>query len=234
MTVEADILALPDTDSMNGVVVQAPNATWGVGQPYGSAQAFMVLRETGDPADDGPDGAVVMRINRYGGFGNTGGVHVAYGLRGPVGDPGAALSPAIWVQPFIDAVGLLLAKAETQDYMWAYDTDTDEIVFRVDNDGAAYERREFVARDGQPTRTQIGSAYGAAGIVMGQAGDTTVWRKAAGIVGLGNAAFFPKLTAEPAAQPSGAVAFCAANAQGKLQAKVKFPDNSVVVVATQP
>lgn len=237
---EADILAsspkecvqaTPQNDADDGFVVQSPSATWGVDEPYGSGQAFMVLRETGDPADEGPDGAVVYRVNRYGGIGSIGGMHIALGLRG--GSGGA--TQAMWVQCIEDAVGMVIERPPTKDYLWLTDeTDPTNVVFKITNAGQVVNDKEIVARDGASSRTVIGSTYGAAGIAMGLAADTTVWRQAAGVVGTGNASFLPKLSSEPAAQPNGVVTFCAANAAGKLQVKAKFPDGSVVVMATQP
>lgn len=235
MTVEADILSVPSTDSENAIVVQAPNATWGVDQPYGSGQAFMVLRETGDPSDPGPDGAIVYRVDRYGGVGTSGGVHVATGLRGAA--PGADIG--IWLDPSWDVVPLFINNRlpsegpSTRDFIAVYDQRDGTFPFRVINNGSIVETKDVISREGTALRTAIGSTYGVAGVAMGQTADTVVYRKTAGQVGIGNSAFWPELAADPAAPATGMVTYCL-NVNGKRQLKVRFPTGSPIVVITEP
>jgi hypothetical protein len=229
----AETVVTPADDADNGFVVQAPTATWGIGQTYGSGQAFMVLRETGSRDDDGQNGSVVFRVNRYGGLGNVGGAHFACGLRGPTTDPGVPPGQCVWIQSFNDTVGEVISKPTSKDYQWMLDGS--EVVWKVGNQGQATGRREVVARDGQSTRVQIGTAYGVAGVAMGQIADTTVYRKAASLVGIGNAAWWPKLTSAPTAVVGGAITYSMANSvTGKLELRVQFPTGAPVVVATEP
>lgn len=228
----AETVVTPATPGDNGFVVQAPDAQWGVGQPYGSGQAFMVLRETGARDDASSNGSVVMRVNRYGGIGTTGGGHFACGLRGPMTDPGVNAGQCVWIQPYNDTVGLVISKSATKDYLWA--SDGTETLFKLSNAGSAVGRRDVVARDGASTRAIIGNVFGSAGLGLGSTSDTLAYRKAAGVLGIGSAAFFPKVTAAPAAQAGGVVGYAIDNGSGKLVFKVQFPTGDPVVIATEP
>lgn len=69
-------------DEENGIVVISPNDTWGDEGtvPYGTGQAFMLLKE--DPAGTlSLTDRVLYRVDRRGAIGLTGGLHVATGLR---------------------------------------------------------------------------------------------------------------------------------------------------------
>lgn len=232
MTVEADILSVPASPAQNGVVVQAPDAAWGVDQKYGSGQAFMVLRETGDPADDGPDGAVVYRVDRYGNIGTSGGVHVATGLRDMM--PGT--SQAVWIDPSQDVVPLFInnplpsESPSTRDFVVVYDQRDSSTPFRIHNNGTLLGRKEVVARDGQSQRTVVGAVYGLAGLGMGSSADATIWRAGPEVVGIGNSAFLKKRTSSPAPNAGGAVVGCR-DSGGKAELVATMPSGKIVSLA---
>lgn len=119
VTPYSEVLVTPDFDSDNGVVVKRPNDTWGVGQAYGSGQAFMLVRD-GDRSDPGPAGAVLYRVDRSGNIGTIGGVHVAMGLREQISNG----QVAVFIEPFQDVVGLFTtnpAVGSTRDFLAVYD-----------------------------------------------------------------------------------------------------------------
>lgn len=231
-----EVLVTPTDDSDNGVVVKVPNSTWGVDQPYGSGQAFMLVRE-GDRADTGPDGAVLARMDRHGSLGINA-LHAATGFRSS--DPD--VDTGVWLDPSDDVVPLFInnphpdENPSTRDFLVVWDQRDGSLPLVVTNYGSVMSGKEVVARsNGSALKAFIGNVYGSAGLGMGSGGgDTAVTRKAAGVVSILNAAFFPKVLTEPAAQSNGMVAFCIANAQGKLQAKIRFPTGASVVVATEP
>lgn len=108
--VDSAHLVTPANDAENGVVVKVPSNTYGKGS-YGTGQPIMVLREdyTGDPKGGStaePDRNVVFRVDRYGGVGCAGGLHVALGLRNP--DQSPAPTQSIWVSPSISAHGIIV------------------------------------------------------------------------------------------------------------------------------
>lgn len=228
-----EVLVTPTNDSDNGVVVKRPNSTWGVDQPYGSGQAFMLVRD-GDRSDPGPDGAVLARMDHSGSIGTNGVLHLAVGLRETV--EGAQVGE--WLDLHQDVVALFINNlsstegSSTRDFICVLDQRDGTYPFRVVNSGSIVGAKDTTARDGSTYRTAIGNTYGVAGVAMGQAADTTVYRKAAGIVGLGNAFYFRKVTSEPAAIADGVLGYSILNAQGKMQAKLKFPSGATVVLGT--
>lgn len=223
MTVEADILVQP-TAPENGVQVQVPDAAWGTGPTYGTEQAFVVLRETGEATDPGPDGSLVYRVDRYGSMGTSGGVHVATGLRGTPPDT----TQAVWIDPAADVLGLVIEKAATKDYLWC--VDGSEVVVKVVNGGSLVGRRDVAARDGQSTRTVIGNTYGKAGVAMGQTGDTAIWREAPGVVRVGNAALFTETASPPAPVANAAIIRSRDNGAGRTQLVAVFPSGAEKVI----
>lgn len=113
--ISSRVLIRPSDDTDNAVVVKIPQTSWGTGA-YGTGQAFMLLREdyTGTPQGGGtatePDRNVIFRVDRNGGIGTAGGIHVATGLRL---NGRTAPNGGIWVQNYVDAHGIILQAANT-------------------------------------------------------------------------------------------------------------------------
>lgn len=99
---------VPSSDGQNGVVVKVPDADWGTetGHGYGTAQAFMVLREGAGTVE--PDDVVLFRVNGRGSVGLCGGLHIALGLRQRAGDP---FTQSIWISPQVDSIGIIVDAA---------------------------------------------------------------------------------------------------------------------------
>ncbi|MGH3029284.1 MAG: hypothetical protein ACRDNE_00680 [Gaiellaceae bacterium] len=113
-TVAADVLSSPAGTTENAFVVKAPAATWGDGTPYGTAQAFMLLREDYDDTEGEPDENVLFRVSgRDGGLGTAGGIHVAYGLRQHTGWAPSGTG-AVWIENRADAHNLVLSEHSAQ------------------------------------------------------------------------------------------------------------------------
>lgn len=132
-TVTSRVLLTPTSPGQNAVVVKAPDSTWGdSNQPYGTGQAFMLLREDYAEAPNGglnqePDKNVLMRVNGGdGSVGTAGNLHVATGLRQRTGygtgpDTGGG---CIHVQPYVDVPIISLAPVVplTKPYLRCYNS----------------------------------------------------------------------------------------------------------------
>lgn len=126
-SVISQILITPVADDQNALTIKSPNGTWGDegSVAYGKGQAIEVLREDYAGAPNGgvnqePDKNVLFRVDRRGGVGLAGGLHVATGLRQR--DDFTA-TQGIWVQNFIDdIVGIVVEAHETGQPTKAYIT----------------------------------------------------------------------------------------------------------------
>lgn len=98
--------------SANAITVKRPSSTaggWGnKNLPYGQGQAFELLSDS--PADatvsTDPANPVLFRIDSFGGVGVCHGAHIATGLREQ--SDAAVPTQSIWVDPSVDAVGLIM------------------------------------------------------------------------------------------------------------------------------
>jgi len=97
-------------NDLNGITVKAPSATWGTSGNYGKGQVFEYLKYNASPTTL-PDDNVLFRIDRTGGIGTGGGVHIATGLRQ---DAGYAATQAVWINPQMDLVGEVITAYSTQ------------------------------------------------------------------------------------------------------------------------
>lgn len=124
-TVDSLILLMPSEDDQNALTIKSPNDTWGDEGtvPYGKGQAIQVMREDyeGTPAGGGtetePDRNVLFRVDRRGGVGAAGGMHLATGFRQRGNFAGTV---ALWIQNIADVVGLVIQAASntpTADYV---------------------------------------------------------------------------------------------------------------------
>lgn len=113
--INARVLVRPGENDDNAVVVKSSQAAWGSGA-YGTGQAFMLLRDdySGTPVGGGtttePDRNVVFRVDRNGGIGSAGGIHVATGMRL---NGRTQPTQGIWVQNVVDAVGVVITGLST-------------------------------------------------------------------------------------------------------------------------
>jgi lysophospholipase L1-like esterase len=86
-------------DDQTGIIVRAPDSGWGVGQPYAEGMAFLVLDENNN---------VRWRVDRNGGTGMTGGLHVSPGANGA---PTSGITQAAWIQPLVAGIVPVVADA---------------------------------------------------------------------------------------------------------------------------
>lgn len=89
---------------------------WGnASVPYGAGQVIELLDDsaTAASASTDPTNPALFRLDSFGGLGTGQGMHVATGLRRQ-GDT-AAPSQGIWINPYIDAVGLVIDNPAVAD-----------------------------------------------------------------------------------------------------------------------
>lgn len=235
--VPAVVLVDGQGQNTNGFVFKA-NAQAETG--YGQGQAFMVLEEgVGDATiQAGQTGSVMFRVDRHGSVGFTGTLHVATGLRHDEQHTHAA-----WIDPVDNLIGLIIdnpsaAESATwdQDFFVVRDVRTDPVtnLFRIRSTGDVESKMNLQAQFGKATQTYIGNTYGFAGIAMGTAADTLIYRADAGILGLGYILQFAE-RADPAAPgTNNARLYARDNGAGKTQLCVRFPTGAVQVIATEP
>ena len=107
-------------------------------------------------------------------------------------------------------------------------------MFRIANTGDVSGTKNFVSREGLATRTAIGDTFGFAGMAMGSATDTLVYRAEAAVVTIHNVVQMPERT-DPAAPAANTMRLYARdNGAGKTQLCVRFNTGAVAVLATQP
>lgn len=102
-THHAALTVLPSAtqDDQTGLLIVAPDSGWGTSQPYAEGQAILYLNETND---------VRFRVDRNGGVGFTGGLHVSPGANGA---PTAGVTQAAWLQPLVGTIVPLVADVAT-------------------------------------------------------------------------------------------------------------------------
>lgn len=109
--VASRLLVTPGADDQNAISVKIPNSTWGVSQAYGKGQAFEIIEEgAADVDDQSAAGSVIARIDRYGSFGTSGGLHIASGLRSAP----PSFTQMMWLQPFVDIYGIVYDQLAAQ------------------------------------------------------------------------------------------------------------------------
>lgn len=80
---------VPASDTENAIQIQIPDASYGVGEPYGEGQALIVYKAgSGEPINQ-----VLLRIDGNGGIGTAGGAHFAFGLN----QPGYTSTQNVWI-----------------------------------------------------------------------------------------------------------------------------------------
>jgi hypothetical protein len=110
-TVTARALVTPSSTGLsdqNGVVVKAPDSAWGnpATDAYGTGQAFMLLKAGTGTVD--PDDSVLWRVDRRGGMGAVGGLHLGTGLRAYAGD---TFQYSMHIDPVVDVPGIYVDAA---------------------------------------------------------------------------------------------------------------------------
>lgn len=140
---------IPTGDLVSGIVMQAPDDTWGMATDGGEGNAdyakgqFLALY--GNPAvgDDSNLDKLRLRINYEGSIGMLGGMHLMYGRNGAL--TGSGWGQVIWSNPQVDVPHIVLTRqalAAAQPFMLAL-TEAGATVFRLDADGVM--RATFVA-----------------------------------------------------------------------------------------
>lgn len=226
------IAIVPDTASdENGVVVKAPDETWGEGT-YGTGDAFLLLREDyAGGSEVEPDRNVLFRVDGHtGGVGTAGGIHVATGLRAHEGD---VFGYSIYVDPAVDVTGVIIdaaSDAPAADYLLAR-TNGGTVKAKIDSIG------NIQAQPGAAAEVMIGNVATLPAITFGSARDTSLYRAAAEVLALGNDC---ALEFEERPSDIGAPGvnrgrlFARDNGSGKTQICARFNTGAVVVIATQP
>jgi hypothetical protein len=105
-------------DDATGILIKATDASWGEigvtspgGDPdYGKGQVFAYHRYLSGSTD--PNDTLLFRIDKHGGMGMGGGMHLATGLRQ---DVGFTANQCLWVDPAVNAVGIVIHNPSTTD-----------------------------------------------------------------------------------------------------------------------
>lgn len=104
---------IPSGDDINGLIFKAPDGDWGadgesaspLDPAYATGQAWALHKEGSGIAAD----KVLARLNRAGGIGCAG-LHVATGRNAR---DGYAPTQAVWINPYINTVGLVIHNPDT-------------------------------------------------------------------------------------------------------------------------
>lgn len=211
----------PTSDTQVGLIVKSPDAGWGVGGTYGQGNAIVYLDDTGGSTSQS---FVRFRVDRYGGIGTTGGLHVGIGENSSTYAP----AQAVWIQPQLNACLPLVVDGHGDvDVAWFRNAAlSNRTCFRVQAVGDAQTYGTLTAgytESGSPTQVSIGNLFGVPGILLGT--DALLYRDAAnslhtqgafGVDGAtklaGNCGFFGT---NPIAKPTG-VAITAAGIHAAL------------------
>lgn len=153
----------------SGIIVKAPSATWGGmaagGSPdYGKGQ-FISFHKWGAGMDDSPNNTLLFRVDKTGGIGCTGGMHLATGLRQ---DVGYSVPQALWIQPTFDMtyVAMTGVAGQTLPFLWATNS-VGSMVFEVFPSGAVQSANDIAARVGTAQQVAIGNVSGFPSINFG-------------------------------------------------------------------
>lgn len=127
------LLAAPDGDDVDGIIIKRPTNTYGVGH---TANLLSVIREGANPGDI--NSAVIAHFNEWGG-GGAQTWHVRPGVNQPTLTSDYDISNvALWVEVSVDCVNLILDKAAgltpTQDFLKVRDEDVDTYL-SIDKEG---------------------------------------------------------------------------------------------------
>lgn len=232
----------PSGNDTSAIIVKSPNSSWGVsgetapaGDPlYATGQFLQFEKEgVGTTSDN-----VLFRVDRTGGVGTGGGVHIATGLRQRTG---YTVNQAVWIDPTINTVGLVIhnptvAESATwdKDFVQIFDTRSSANAFRVDSAGHVLGYGDVSARVGAATQVKLGTIFGVAGVGFGSAVDTTLSRLAAGDMLVANRFTLIETTDPAAPAANRGTIYMRDNGSGKTQFVVRFPTGAVQVLATEP
>lgn len=158
-TYHGAVLVQPGTfsNAQVGVLVRAPSSAWGTGVGYAEGQYFLAINENND---------VRFRVDRNGGVGFTGALHVSPGANGA---PTAGVTQAAWIQPLAAMTGLVVD-------LNSGNTSSDIALFR--SSGGTSNQLRIKGNYGVEVgdRTTIYGASNAANIMHNAYFDGTNWR----------------------------------------------------------
>lgn len=177
--VHTKIAVVPEAveNLMSGIIVKAPTAAWGGlaagGSPdYGKGQFISFHRFLAGSTD--PNNTLMFRVDKTGGLGLTGGVHIATGLRQ---DVGYTTTQAVWINPSLDLVDIVMTgvAAKIQPFLLATNS-VGGVLFKVLNNGAIQSSADIAARFGLSTQIGLGDVAGFPGIQFGNDSTTFIGR----------------------------------------------------------
>jgi hypothetical protein len=178
--VSAKIAVIPDSTDQSGIIVKWGSSTWGLhslapgGDPdYGKGQ-FISFHKWGTGLSDTTNNTLMYRVDKTGGVGFTGGMHVATGLRQAVG---YSVTQAIWVNPSLDTTHIAMTgfAGQTLPYLLAVNS-VGSVMFEVFASGGVQSAGDIAARIGTAQQVAIGNVAGFAAINFGNDGTTFLAR----------------------------------------------------------
>jgi hypothetical protein len=169
--VSAHIAVIPSGDDQSGIIVKAGGPTWGThslspgGDPnYGKGQ-FISFHKWGAGTTDSPNNTLLFRVDKTGGIGCTGGMHLATGLRQ---DVGYSATQALWIQPSINTTHIAFTGYSSQTLPFLYAANSvGSMLFEVFASGAVQSANDIAARVGTAQQVAIGSVAGFPSINFG-------------------------------------------------------------------
>lgn len=177
--VHTKIAVIPEAveNLMSGIIVKAPTAAWGGlaagGSPdYGKGQFISFHRFLAGSTD--PNNTLMFRVDKTGGMGIAGGVHIATGLRQ---DVGYTTTQAVWINPTLDLVDIVMTgvAGKTQPFLLATNS-VGGVLFKVFNNGAIQSATDIAARVGLSTQVALGDIAGFPAIQFGTDATTFIGR----------------------------------------------------------
>lgn len=177
--VHTKIAVVPEAveNLMSGIIVKAPTAAWGGlaaggSADYGKGQFISFHRFLAGSTD--PNNTLMFRVDKTGGLGLTGGVHIATGLRQ---DVGYTTTQAVWINPSLDLVDIVMTgvAAKIQPFLLATNS-VGGVLFKVLNNGAIQSAADIAARFGLSTQIGLGDVAGFPGIQFGNDSTTFIGR----------------------------------------------------------
>lgn len=189
--VEGQLVITPDGDNTNGIVIKAADDDWGVDgetagggdEDYGTGQFIVFLRDTPDDGDPETSDTLVFRVDRTGGLGMTGAMHVATGLRQ---HDGYAPTQAVWIDAQQDMVGLVITSPPapySAAPLLVVDRDTVSALLTVLAGGlGVLVKTALTVDNGLSTKATLGSLAGLPGVFFGNSSDAYIRRSAANVL----------------------------------------------------
>lgn len=177
--VSAHVAVIPSGDLQSGIIVKAGGPTWGGmaagGDPdYGKGQFISFHKWNSDGLLGDPNDTLMFRVDKTGGLGLTGGMHVATGLRQ---DVGYSVTQAVWINPNLNTTHVAMTGTAGQTLPFIYCSDSvGGMLFEVFPNGGVESAGDFAARFGTDQQVAIGNVAGFASINFGDDNTTFLAR----------------------------------------------------------